>query len=116
MDIDTDLSRKPLGHFGFSSGPLVGHEAIRKYFADFIKKCPVGKIDVSEIRINPGCDIAFDIGLYTFEVNGEPPTVRVPLQARYTFVYRRQGKSFRWLIAHQHSSVRRQSDAACLPR
>jgi len=97
-----------------TSGPLVGHDDITKYFAEFIKKHPVGKIDESRISIAPGCNIAFDTGLYTFEVNGDPLDVRVPLQARYTFIYRRQDNGR--LIAQQHSSVRRQSDAACLPK
>jgi uncharacterized protein (TIGR02246 family) len=99
-----------------TSGPLVGRDDIAKYFSDFIKKNPVGQINERRIYTDdPDCNIAFDTGLYTFEVNGDPPTVRVPLQARYTFVYRRQGNSSHWLIAHQHSSVRRQSDAGCLP-
>ena len=101
-----------------TSGPLFNRDnGIKEYFKAFIKKHPVGKIDERARNITidkPGCNIAFDIGLYTFEMDGEKPPERVELQARYTFVYRKiEGK---WQIAHQHSSVRRQSDAACLPK
>jgi uncharacterized protein (TIGR02246 family) len=81
------------------NGPLVGRDAIRAYFVNFLKKKPVGAIDGKGI-IRIGCNVAFDIGLYTFTYGtGDPPTA-----ARYTFVYEYDGG--RWLIVHHHSSKR----------
>jgi hypothetical protein len=57
------------------------------------------------IRI--GCNVAFDVGLYTFKY--DPPPPRPPKKdtyARYTYVYEYVGG--RWLIAHHHSSVQPQ--------
>jgi hypothetical protein len=70
----------------------------------FLKQSPRGAID--QHVIHTGCniayDIAYDIGLYTFEVDGDTPGTRREIKARYTFVYvLDQGK---WLIAHHHSS------------
>jgi uncharacterized protein (TIGR02246 family) len=80
------------------NGPLATRAEIVGYFKDFLKKKPVGAINERTIRI--GCNIAFDIGLYTFTYGtGEPST-----PARYTFIYEYHGR--RWLIAHHHSSKR----------
>jgi uncharacterized protein (TIGR02246 family) len=81
-------------------GPLVTHGEIVAYFKVFLKKEPVGTINKRIIRI--GCNIAFDIGLYTFTY-GTP--IRPPdTPARYTFIYEYDGGQ--WLIAHHHSSKR----------
>jgi len=85
------------------NGPLIGHEAIRNYFVQFLKKHPVGAIDTRTIRI--GCNMAFASGLYTFIVDGDQG-MRVPVPARYTYIY--EPKGGRWLIAHHHSSIRPQ--------
>jgi uncharacterized protein (TIGR02246 family) len=70
------------------NGPLVGPEAIRGYFVYFLKQ---------------GCNIAYDIGLYTFTVDGDQPGTRRQVKARYTFIYAPEhGK---WLIVHHHSSA-----------
>jgi uncharacterized protein (TIGR02246 family) len=83
------------------NGPLVGRDAIRGYFVYFLKQAPDGKID--RRVIHRGCNIAYDIGLYTFSVNGDQPNSRKQVQARYTFVYAPEhGK---WLIVHHHSSA-----------
>jgi uncharacterized protein (TIGR02246 family) len=81
------------------NGPLIGRDAIRAYFVDFLKKKPVGAIN-GKPNIRIGCNVAFDAGLYTFTYgNGDSPTA-----ARYTYVYEYDGG--RWLIAHHHSSKR----------
>ena len=82
------------------NGPLVGPDAIRGYFVAFLKKNPTGVIDQRIIRI--GCNIAYDVGLYTFTIDGEQPGSRVQVQARYTYIY--APISGRWLIVHHHSS------------
>jgi uncharacterized protein (TIGR02246 family) len=83
------------------NGPLVGPEAIRGYFVYFLKQAPDGQID--ERIIHVGCNIAYDIGLYTFTIDGDKPDSRKQVKARYTFIYAPQhGK---WLIVHHHSSA-----------
>ena len=80
------------------NGPLKTRGDIILYFRHFLEGKPVGAINERVIHI--GCNIAFDIGLYTFTYGtGEPPT-----PARYTFIYEYHGR--RWLIAHHHSSKR----------
>ena len=83
------------------NGPLIGRDAIRGYFIYFLKQAPDGKID--QRVIHRGCNIAYDIGLYTFTLNGDQPNGHKQVQARYTFVYAfEHGK---WLIVHHHSSA-----------
>jgi uncharacterized protein (TIGR02246 family) len=82
------------------NGPLVTRSAIVAYFKVFLAKKPVGAINDRIIRI--GCNVAFDIGLYTFTYG--TPERPPPTPARYTFIYEYDGG--RWLIAHHHSSKR----------
>lgn len=82
------------------NGPLIGPEAIRGYFVAFLKKNPMGKIDQRTIHI--GCNVVYDVGLYTFMVDGDQPGSRVPVAARYTYIYEPRGGE--WLIVHHHSS------------
>lgn len=76
-------------------------EKIRAYFVDFLKGQPVGRIDSSAITID--CNTAKRSGNWTVNManaNGE----RVDVPARYTFLYKWDGKD--WKIQHLHSSVR----------
>lgn len=82
------------------TGPLVGPAAIRGYFVDFLKKNPTGVIDKRTVRV--GCNMAYDVGTYTFTVDGEQPGSRVQVPARYTYIYEPVGDQ--WLIVHHHSS------------
>ena len=83
------------------NGPLIGSEAIGQYFTDFLKKSPQAEVTARAIRT--GCNIAYDIGLYTFTIDGDQPSARARVKARFTFIYAPvHGK---WLIMHQHSSV-----------
>ena len=72
------------------------HEEIESYFINFLPKGPRGVINESNIR-NFG-NIAINSGVYTFSFN-DGNTV----QARFTFVYRRNQE--RWLIIEHHSSA-----------
>jgi len=83
------------------NGPLIGSGAIRGYFVSFLKKHPHGKIDTRTIGI--GCNIAYDVGLYTFTLDGPVAGSRKQLHARYTYIY--EPVHGRWLIVHHHSSV-----------
>ncbi len=71
------------------------HEEIEDYFVHFLAKGPVGKIDEANIRTFD--QLAINSGVYTFTF--KDGTV-VP--ARFTFVYRWNGK--RWMIIEHHSS------------
>jgi uncharacterized protein (TIGR02246 family) len=83
------------------NGPLIGPEAIGQYFIYFLKQSPSATIDTRVIHT--GCNIAYDIGLYTFMVDGDQPGTRKQVKARYTFIYAPvHGK---WLIVHHHSSA-----------
>jgi uncharacterized protein (TIGR02246 family) len=83
------------------NGPLIGPAAIRGYFAYFLKQSPRGEIKDRVIHL--GCNIAYDIGLYTFTINGDQPDTRKEVKARYTFIY--APEHGRWLIVHHHSSA-----------
>jgi uncharacterized protein (TIGR02246 family) len=85
------------------NGPYTKTDGLKEYFVHFIEQKPVATIDESKRFIKVGCNIAYDIGLYSFEVNGEHTTSRETIRARYTFIYKWDGK--RWLIAHHHSST-----------
>ena len=72
------------------------HEEIENYFINFLPKGPRGVINESNIRTFG--NIAINSGVYTFSFN-DGNTV----QARFTFVYRRNEQ--RWLIIEHHSSA-----------
>ena len=79
-----------------SNKPRTNHDEIKAYFVDFLKKDPQGTIDTRTIKI--GCNIAQDVGTYTFSLKGGKKVA-----ARYTYVYEYVGD--KWLIAHHHSSA-----------
>jgi uncharacterized protein (TIGR02246 family) len=83
------------------NGPLIGLPAIRGYFVHFLEKSPQGTIGQRTVHI--GCNIAYDVGLYTFGLDGDQPGRRTKVGARYTFIYAAEGG--KWLIAHHHSSA-----------
>ena len=71
------------------------HEEIADYFAHFVVKDPVGRLDESNVRIFG--EVAINSGLYTFTLKDGSA-----VQARFTFVYRWNG--VRWMIVEHHSS------------
>lgn len=83
------------------NGPLIGTTAIRGYFVGFLKKHPHGAIDQRTVHI--GCNLAYDVGIYTFTQDGAAPGSREKLRARYTYIYAPQDGH--WLIVHHHSSA-----------
>lgn len=75
-------------------------DQIKGYFTKFLKKSPNGKIDTR--LVNLGCNEAFDVGTYTFDVTGEDGKTS-KVAARYSFIYElRDGE---WKIVHHHSSA-----------
>lgn len=71
------------------------HEEMEAYFEDFLALEPHGVIDEYNIRFFD--EIAINSGIYTFTFKGGNK-----VQARFTFIYRRDGK--KWSIIEQHSS------------
>ena len=71
------------------------HVEIEDYFFHFLAKVPSGKIDESNVRIFR--DLAINSGIYTFSFSDGSS-----VQARFTFVYKREGED--WLITEHHSS------------
>jgi uncharacterized protein (TIGR02246 family) len=86
------------------NGPYTTPAEIKKYFVHFVERKPVATIDETKRVIKLGCNVAYDIGLYRFEVNGEHTDNRETIKARYTFIYEWDAASRSWLIAHHHSS------------
>ena len=85
------------------NGPYTKADGLKEYFVHFVARKPVATIDETKRFIKIGCNVAYDIGLYSFELNGEHTPNRETIKARYTFIYKWDGK--RWLIAHHHSSA-----------
>lgn len=83
------------------NGPYTKGKGLEAYFEDFVKKAPVATIEESTRTIVLGCNVAYDIGLYDFTFK---PGID-PAKARYTFVYKWDVSSKKWLIDHHHSSV-----------
>lgn len=83
------------------NGPLIGSGPIRGYFVHFLEQSPQGKINQRVIHI--GCNIAYDIGLYSFTLHDPQTNQATEVQARYTFVYAPVHGT--WLIVHHHSSA-----------
>ncbi|MEM7111195.1 MAG: SgcJ/EcaC family oxidoreductase [Chloroflexota bacterium] len=71
------------------------HPEIEDYFVGFLAKRPFGKVDESNIRILG--ELAIHSGIYTFSFEDGSSA-----QARFTFVYRWNGK--KWMIIEHHSS------------
>lgn len=68
---------------------------ITEYFANLIKADP--KIRMEESVKYSDCNLAYNVGRWVINANGQDAAARV------TWVYRyEEGK---WLIAHHHSSV-----------
>jgi uncharacterized protein (TIGR02246 family) len=84
-----------------SNTPRTDSASIQSYFVDFLKKHPQGKIDTRTVKI--GCNMASDVGTYTFTLSGKSPSDTQIVKARYRYVYVYRDK--KWLIAHHHSSV-----------
>ncbi len=90
-----------------SNTPRTSTAMIRDYFVHFLEKRPRGRIDSRTIQI--GCNIAIDMGTYTFSVMA-PTGAISEVAARYTFVYSYHDGA--WKIAHHHSSAMPETGAA----
>lgn len=84
-----------------SNTPRTNRAMIQDYFVQFLQRHPDGEINTRTVKI--GCNMATDVGIYTFTLDGNAPGEMQLVSARYNYVYvLRDGK---WLIAHHHSSA-----------
>ena len=74
-------------------------DQIKDYYARFLELKPKGRIDERHVRLYG--DVAIDSGIYTFTLTKQGK--KSDVQARYTFVYQKQGD--RWMIVEHHSSA-----------
>lgn len=77
--------------------PRLTPEAKVDYFEHFLHDRPSGKIDSRSIQL--GCNMAVDIGLYTFTF----AKTGAVAHARFTYTYVWDGQQ--WLISSHHSSL-----------
>ena len=84
-----------------SGEPLVGRQAIKSYFNEYIRRHPQGQINMRSIMV--GCNVASDIGTYTYRLTGQRKGTRVAIGGRYSTGY--EFRDGRWVIAHQHASA-----------
>jgi len=79
-----------------------GKKEAESYFAFFLEKRPRVKI-VEERVQRMGAVSYLHSGLYDFEIDKDG--ARVKVEARFTYVWRREKKGG-WRIIHHHSSIR----------
>lgn len=80
-----------------SNQPRFTPEEKEDYFRHFLVNQPSGRVDLRRIEL--GCNMAVDSGLYTFAFAKTGALVK----ARYTYTYRWDGGQ--WLITSHHSSA-----------
>jgi hypothetical protein len=92
-------------------------ESVTDYFVDFLKKNPVGTIDVSDqpfvFQLGGTDDAYLHSGLYTFKLGDIG--AQADVKARFSYVWKKYGSD--WKITHHHSSLvpgkgRRSGEAA----
>ena len=84
-----------------SNTPRTDRAMIQDYFVHFLERHPHGVINSRTVKI--GCNMASDVGTYTFTLAGKVPGETQMVAARYSYVYvYRDGQ---WLIGHHHSSA-----------
>ena len=93
---------------GLSFLPTVSPQHIKNtgntedYFVEFVKKNPFGTITDDSVQTFDNGDAYLHSGMYTFELGDAG--ARTPVQARFSYVWKKEGSS--WKISHHHSSVR----------
>jgi uncharacterized protein (TIGR02246 family) len=90
-----------------SNTPRTNYAEIRDYYFNFLQREPRVRNESRKIRI--GCNVATDIGVYSFALNGPVPGTVATLVARYTFIYEQRDGA--WLIVHHHSSAMPEPEA-----
>jgi uncharacterized protein (TIGR02246 family) len=86
--------------------PTVSSDFIRdvpstkRYFADFVKRLPEGKITSDTVQTFSN-DAYLHSGMYTFMTG--PEDDRTPVLARFSYMWKRMNGA--WKIIHHHSSI-----------
>jgi uncharacterized protein (TIGR02246 family) len=93
-----------------SNTPRTSAAMIDDYFEHFLAKRPRGRVDTRTIQ--GGCNIAMDVGTYTFSLMDDKG-VTSEVAARYTFIY--QYRDGGWKILHHHSSAMPEGAAGAMP-
>jgi uncharacterized protein (TIGR02246 family) len=83
-----------------SSAPRVGRKEIRSYFEEYLKRHPQGVINMRSIMV--GCNVASDIGTYTYRLTGRRKGTREVIGGRFSTLY--EFRDGQWLIVQQHAS------------
>jgi uncharacterized protein (TIGR02246 family) len=94
-----------------SNTPRTNPAAISDYFEHFLAKRPRGHVESRAIQ--SGCNLAVDMGTYTFSLMDDKGTT-TEMAARYTFVY--QYREGAWKILHHHSSAMPEGGAGADPK
>jgi uncharacterized protein (TIGR02246 family) len=84
-----------------SNTPRTDPAAIKDYFVHFLERNPKGVINTRTIHL--GCNTAYDVGTYTFTLDGKAPGTTEAVKARYSYIY--ELRNGQWLIVHHHSSA-----------
>ena len=84
-----------------SGAPRLGRKAIRTYFEEYLRRHPQGAINMRSIML--GCNVASDIGTYTYRLTGRRKGTREAIVGRYSTLY--EFRDGQWLIAQQHASA-----------
>ena len=79
----------------------MGRQEIRSYFAEYLRRHPQGLIYMRSIMV--GCNVASDIGMYTYRLTGRRKGTREAVVGRYSTLY--EFRDGRWLIVQQHASA-----------
>ena len=80
-----------------------GQAGVEDYFEHFLQKNPKELIVDEEIQpLSP--DTYLDSGMYNFEVDSPQGAGRQTVEARFSFIWKKQGDA--WKILHHHSSIR----------
>ncbi|OEU14859.1 hypothetical protein FRACYDRAFT_154683, partial [Fragilariopsis cylindrus CCMP1102] len=83
-----------------SNEPRTNRKSIERYFVNFLRNKPKGRIINGHIRIGKDGSWAHDAGIYEFSmISNSNNNI-----ARYSFLYLRNDLG-EWKIAHHHSSL-----------
>jgi uncharacterized protein (TIGR02246 family) len=84
-----------------SNQPRINHAEINDYFVGFLAKNPAATIDSSSYKM--ACNTAARMGTWTVTFTDKATGAKTDVKARYTFMYRPEGGT--WKIDHLHSSM-----------
>lgn len=84
-----------------SGEPRMGRQEIKAYFDEYLRRHPQGLINMRSIMV--GCNVASDIGMYTYRLTGRRKGTRETVVGQYSTLYEFRGG--KWLIVQQRASA-----------